>query len=461
MIIYERLTYLFDKGSAIVKLHSKSGFLLGSGDINGFKSYFIAFKTDQKPQSIFEDFQYLNSFFDHIYADPAPLILMMDVPSSHQAAQKSSFPDDAEYLLASKEGVASWYYHHAKLSGKIPQICAVFDKMGASLTFPISLSDAVVMTESAGMSIGRLDVVNKMLHQDIKYDDLGGAKLHATISGSIDSIEKDEIDVMHYIRKYLSYFPKRSKEKLPKHEFTYTKKDSIETLIPKDALSVLDIDKLIENIVDDESFFELRKSFAKEIVTAFATFNGNIAGIIANRSSYKSGLFFPQTSLKASRFISLCDSFGIPLVFLSDSAGFMVGEEVEKGGNIKSAAQLFSTIANARTAKISVIIRRAYTAGLYAMGGAGMMPDKFIALPSAIISIYGESVARELMRSSSLQEREKAMKMLESASDPQYYLKRNLLDGIIDYENLRDEIIAFVSQYQDGQRASSNPVQII
>jgi acetyl-CoA carboxylase carboxyltransferase component len=462
MNTYEKILFLFDEASVKLKSYGqKSGFLLGHGDIDGRKTYFIAFNKDQKPKSVFEDFQYLNSFFSHIEDEPAPLVLMMDIPSSHKSAQQSPFPDDAENLLASKEGVARWYYNHARLSGKVPQTCIVFDKMGAALTFPVSICDSVVMLRSSGMSIGRLDVVSKMLYQELDYENLGGAELHATESGSIDSIAQSESEAVLYAKKYLSYLPGASKEHLPKKDFTYTNQIPIEELIPEDAMHILDMDRLIKAISDDDSFFELRESFAREVITGFATFNGYIAGIVANRSKVNSGIFFPKSSLKASRFISLCDSFGIPIVFLSDSAGFMIGSDVEKAGNIKSAAQLFTTISNVTTAKMSVIVRRAYTAGLYAMSGGGMMADRFVALESAIISIYGEGVARELMRGTDDEEKQHAIKMLESSHKPQDYLDMGLLDDVVHYDDLRNEIVSFVSRFQDGKRASSKTLQII
>jgi len=462
MNAYERVSSLFDATSVKVRSYGKkSGFLLGSGEIDGLKKYFAVFNTDQKPESFFEDFQYLNKFLSHIQTDPAPLILMMDIPSSHKSAQQSPFPNDAPKLLAAKDGVANWYYNHAKLSGKVPQVCIVFDKMGAALTFPIALSDSVVMLKDGGMSIGRLDVVSKILHKDLEYEKLGGAELHAKESGSIDYVANDDSEAIEYVKKYLSYFPQISKEELPQREFRYTSTKSIESLIPKDAMHFLDMDALLQNLADDGSVCELRGSFAREIITSFATFNGHVAGVVANRSGVNSGILFPKSSLKASRFISLCDSFGIPLVFLADSAGFMIGDEVEKAGNVKSAAQLFSTISNTTTAKLSVAIRRAYTAGLYAMAGGGLMPDRFVALPSAIISIYGEGVAKELMQTSSSDEKESAMEMMNSAHKPQDYLDKGLLDEIVEYENLRDEIISFVSKFQDGTRASSKTVQVI
>lgn len=458
----EKFLYLFDTDSINLEIcGSKSGFLLGFGTIAQRKTYFIVFNKDEKPNSLSSDFERLNKFLNSILLKPAPLVLIMDIPSSHQAAQKSPFPDDAERLLASKKGVGNWYYNHARLSGKIPQTCIVLNKMGAALTFPISLCDTASMMKSAGMSIGRLDIVSKILRKDIDYQELGGAKLHAEQSGSIDWIANNELSALLYAKEYLSYLPSCSGSALPQKEFVYNNSLPIKNLIPKNPLQALNMDALIDALSDDNSFLELRASFAKEVMTGFATFSGYIAGIVANRSKVNGGIFFPNTSLKTSRFVSLCDAFGIPLIFLSDSAGFMVGGEVESAGSIKSAAQLFSTISNATTAKLSIAVRRTYTAGLYAMGGGGLIPDRFVALPSAIISIYGEAVAKQLMQTTDEEQKEHADKMLDSSHNPQQFLDMGLIDAIVDYDDLRDEIISFILQYQDGKRASKRAIQII
>ncbi|MEA1892686.1 MAG: carboxyl transferase domain-containing protein [Campylobacterota bacterium] len=458
----EKISYLFDKDSINLEVcESKSGFLLGFGTIEHRKTYFIVFNKDEKPSSLFSDFERLNKFLKNIHVKPAPLVLMMDIPSSHQAAQKSPFPDDAEKLLASENGVGNWYYNHATLSGKVPQTCVVFDKMGAALTFPIALCDTATMIESAGMSIGRLDVVSKILHKDLEYDELGGARLHAEKSASIDWVAHDESSALAYAKKYLSYLPEQSGKPLPQKEFTYSSSIPLEYMIPNNPLHTLDMDVIVDALCDDNSFLELKKSSAKEIITGFATFNGHVAGVMANRSKENSGIFFPHTSQKASRFISLCDAFGIPIVFLSDAPGFMVGGEVESAGSIKSAAQLFSTISNATTAKYSIAMRRTYTAGLYAMGGGGLMPDRFVALPSAIISIYGEAVAKQLMQASDDEQKEHANKIIESSHAPQHFLDMGLIDKIVKYDELRDDIISFVSKYQDGKRSSKRAIQII
>jgi len=463
MIAKERAAALFDPGTlSLDESPGRKGFLIGQGRINQRPAYICAIDRTESPDQTFLSFSNMNAFLERILKNPAPVVLMMDLPASHTASQKSPFPDDPEKLLADRQGVGGWYYALARLSGKTPLVSAVFDRMGAALTFPVALCDSVAMTSSAGMSIGRMDVVQEILKEKTDYENLGGAAMHAKISGSADWVETEESRVLARIKAYLSYFPDQSGAALPQKAFAYSSNVlDTQSFIPDHPLKILDMDGLIATVSDDSSVLELKERYAREMITAFASFDGHVAGIVANRSKEKGGLLFPQSCRKAARFISLCDAFGIPLVFLSDSPGFMVGSEVEQQGSIRHGAHLFQTISNANTAILSVVVRRSYTAGVYAMAGGGMRPDRFVALPSAIISIYGEAVARQLMTDSQDSEKLQADQMLQAAHDPEHFLNMGMLDAVIPFDTLRQEIIHFIRVHQDGGRASKKPVPAI
>jgi len=459
----KRIEFLFDGDKNQISYGNEPGldnFLFGFGSMNKKKVYFAAVNSENGGNS-FEGFKSYILFLESILSDPGPFILILDQPFSHGAAQQSPFPVDPTRLLADQYGVGRWYSLHARLSGKIPQICAVFARMGAALTFPIALCDATAMLSSAGMSIGRSDVVKKMLGEEVAYEKLGGAKMHSEESGSIDYVGGTEGDVLKWVQKYISHMPKQSGLALPVANGHYTdSSSSLEGVIPKNASAILDMDKAIDILSDDNSFFELRESCAKEMITGYARFEGNLAGIVANRSKVKGGALFPESCQKVSRFISICDSFGIPLIFLSDTPGFMVGSKVEALGSIKKGALLFSTIGNTKTAKMSVVVRRSYTAGVYSMAGGGMMPDKFIALPTAIISIYGEAVANRLSPSDQ-DNMNNLSEMMTAANDPNAFLDQGLIDGIVKMEDLRGEIVIFAARFQDGKRASKRSVLLV
>lgn len=200
---------------------------------------------------------------------------------------------------------------------------------------------------------------------------------------------------------------------------------------------------------------------ARELITGFVRM-GRVTGVVANSSGVRGGLFFPETCRKSARFISLCDSFGIPIVFLADAAGFMVGPQVEKVGIIREGALLFSTIANSAVPRLSVVLRRNYTAGVYAMAGPGFDPESFLALPGAIISIYGKSVVEKLStRGFDDKENEAQAEMMSAAEDPHKMLEMGLLDEIIGIGSLRNRIALFLNKVSGKTAASAKPVLLV
>ncbi|NPA24929.1 MAG: acyl-CoA carboxylase subunit beta [Deltaproteobacteria bacterium] len=458
----ERIDYIFEAGSVTYRNSpQESNFLFGYGSIGKRKVYFVATNDGKNFSNTFAKFKEFTVFLESILSDPAPLILLLDILPAHHTAQRSPVPEDPDRLLADRYGVGRWYHLQARLSGRVPQVCAVFARMGATLTFPIALCDAVAMLSDAGMSIGRSDVVEKMMGEKPPYEKLGGAGMHAEKSGSIDFIGKRDEDILLWAQRYIEYLPLESGRPLPSCQAKHVQRNlELEKAVPANANVMLDMDRLIRLLSDEESFFELRQDFAREIITGFARFDGKVAGVIGNRSAVRGGILFPESCQKAARFISICDAFGIPLVFLADAPGFMVGSQVESAGIIKSAALLFSAISNAATARLSVIVRRGYTAGVYAMAGGGMEPDRFIALPTAIISIYGEVVASRLDPDNA-KERENLKKMLETATNPGAFVEQGLIEAIVPMEDLRREIIAFLAPNQDGKRASKRPVLLV
>jgi len=457
----ERLELLFDAGSVeVFPFTTSSGYVTAVGKVNGQKVYCSAINPDEKPNSVFDGLQHHLNFLKNILKDPAPLVMIMDTPAYHSSASKSPFPPDSDKLLADENGIGKWYRLHSELSGKVPQVAVVCAKMGASLTFPPMLCDMTVMLKSAGMSLGRPDVVEKILGEKVDYSQLGGPEMHATISGSIDRVAETEKDAFEFTRKYLSFFVKSTNKQDLRN--SQQLESEFSGLIPDNPNSAFDMQKVIANLADHGDFFELRANFAKELVTGFARIDGQICAIIANNSISNGGIYFPASCRKATRFISICNAFGIPAIFLADSAGFMVGSAVEQAGIIKEAAFMMQTIANAKIAKLSVVVRRDYTAGVYAMSGGGMGNDGFIALPTASISIYGKVVANKIAATGeSEEERNNRNKMLEAAQNPAEYLKNGLLDEIVAPNSLKLRISQFLSDHKNTNRATHSPVLLV
>ncbi|MEA3543600.1 MAG: carboxyl transferase domain-containing protein [Thermodesulfobacteriota bacterium] len=464
----QRIETLLDSGTfnetKPVPGRGATGHLTGSGEIDGRKVYVSAVVSEEVPLDVFDGYQHHLTLLEQALNNPAPVIMILDVPGHHKSATKSPFPQNPARLLVDKRGMGHWYSLHAQLSGRVPQLCVVCAKMGAALTFPVAMCDAVVMLDDAGMSIGRPDVVKKIIGEQVDYKKLGSAEMHAEISGSVDSVVKTEAEAFTFIRNYLAYFPSYTGGSLPVSE-TYlppANAQSTVELIPDNPNVAFNMANVIESLTDGGTFMQLRQSFAAEVMTGFARIEGRITGILANNSLCQGGVFFPGSCRKATRFVSLCDAFGIPLVFLADSAGFMVGSAVEQEGIIREAALLFQTIATTTVAKLSVAVRRDYTAGVYAMAGPGMNPEHFIALPTAVISIYGQVVADKLSSENlNQQEIENRQEMLSGASNPDELHQQGLIDEIVYADDLRMRIGQFLINKQTGAMASGRSVLLV
>jgi acetyl-CoA carboxylase carboxyltransferase component len=263
-------------------------------------------------------------------------------------------------------------------------------------------------------------------------------------------------------RDYLSYFPANFSEKPPVREAVDPKqlKKPLEELIPVNQNSPFNMHDLISGIIDDGSFFEIKKLFAGELITGLARMDGKPIGIIANQPRVKGGVLFHDSADKAAKFINLCDAFHIPLLFLVDVPGFMIGTKVERAGIIRHGAKMISAMAEASVPKISVIVRKAYGAGLYAMAGPAFEPDACLALPSASIAVMGPEAAVNAVyanKIAALPEEERAafieQKREEYKEDIDIYnlASEMVIDGIIPANSLRKELVnrfeAYSSKY--------------
>lgn len=455
-----RIEKLFDNGTFTpFNPDRNNGFVTGYGTVDGCEVMASFIDPDEAPESSFAALQNHLELLEKALAKQLPVVFVMDTPAMHKTADKSPFPKDPLRLLADQNGVGRMYSAHARLSGKVPQIVVVLSRLGAALTFPVTLCDAAVMVESAGMSIGRPDVVEKICDKPVDYAELGGSAMHYSTSGSIDYVASDETGAFAWVRNYLVGMTRDKKLEYVAPELDQA---ALEKIIPATPCKAFDSHHVIRGIADAGTLIELRAGIARELITGLVRIEGRIAGIVANNSAVRGGLFFPETCRKAARFVSICDSFGIPVVFLADNAGFMVGSQVEQAGVIREAALLFSTIANAVVPRLSVVMRRDYTAGVYAMAGPGFDPERFIALPGAVISIYGKGVAEKLSsrgiddtENSSLQE------MMSGAEDPGKLLEMGLLDEVIEINALRPTIAAFLKGVPDGLCGSGKPVLLV
>ncbi len=277
--------------------------------------------------------------------------------------------------------------------------------------------------------------------------------MHATVSGCGDNLVADDAAAIAEARRWLSYLPTswRSDPPALAAAAPVATAKPIAEVVPAEERRAYDIRKVIAALVDDGSFFELKPLFAKELVTGFARLDGRAVGIVANNPMHLGGVLFKDSSDKAARFIWLCDAFNVPLLFLADVPGFMIGSKVEKEGIIRHGAKMITAVAEATVPKISVIVRKAYGAGLYAMCGPAFDPDACLALPSAQIAVMGPEPAVNAVFFNKIQaiedESERAAFVAEKRAEYEADVDlvrlaaELVVDAVVEPEDLRAELV--------------------
>ncbi|MEW9106693.1 acyl-CoA carboxylase subunit beta [Paenibacillus sp.] len=380
-----------------------------------------------------------------------PLIYLVDSAGARITDQVEMFPG--------RRGAGRIFYNQVKLSGKIPQICLLFGPSAAGGAYIPAFCDIVIMVDgNASMYLGSPRMAEMVIGEKVTLEEMGGAHMHCSISGCGDVLAKTEEEAILMARRYLSYFPSHFSEQPPVAEPVAPPffEKSLEELIPNNQNAPFNMYDLIDRIIDERSFFEIKKLFAGELITGLARMNGKPVGIIANQPRVKGGVLFLDSADKAARFITLCDAFHIPLLFLADVPGFMIGTKVERAGIIRHGAKMISAMSEATVPKISVIVRKAYGAGLYAMAGPAFEPDCCLALPTAQIAVMGPEAAVNAVyanKIAGLPENERAafieQKREEYKQDIDIYrlASEMIIDGIIPANSLRTELVKRFDAY--------------
>jgi len=224
-------------------------------------------------------------------------------------------------------------------------------------------------------------------------EEMGGARMHCSVSGCGHHLAATESDAISAVRRFLSYLPGNWREKPPAGAASPPEPIDLAAMVPASERQAFDMRRYLRGLVDAGSFFEIHELWARELTIGFARLDGQIVGVVASNPLFKGGVLFVDSADKATRFIQLCDAFSVPLLFLADVPGFMVGTAVERQGIIRHGAKMISAVAEATVPKICVVVRKAYGAGLYAMAGPGFEPDAALALPTAKIAVMGADAA--------------------------------------------------------------------
>ena len=338
----------------------------------------------------------------------------------------------------------------------MPQICCLFGPSAAGGAYIPAFCDIVIMREgNASMYLGSPRMAEMVIGEKVSLEEMGGARMHTGVSGCGHQLVKTDADGIQCARRYLSYLPSDWTQDPPIAHAAPPRAQpdgrAIGELIPADENKPFDIKTLIEALVDEDSLMEIHPRWAKEIVVGYARLDGKAIGIVANQPKHKGGVLFSDSADKAARFIWNCNAFSVPLLFLADVPGFMIGTQVERDGIIRHGAKMISAVSEATVPKISVVVRKAYGAGLYAMAGPAFDPDCCIALPTASIAVMGPQAAINAVYYNQLQAIDdpdaRAAKTEELRGeyaqdiDILHLASEMVIDAVIEPEELREELV--------------------
>jgi acetyl-CoA carboxylase carboxyltransferase component len=346
----------------------------------------------------------------------------------------------------------------------VPQVCLLFGPSAAGGAYIPAFCDIVVMVDgNASMYLGSPRMAEVVIGEKVTLEEMGGARMHCSVSGCGDFLVKTEDEAIALGRRYLGYFPQsfgelppRAKSKAPARSGK-----AIDEILPPDQNKPFDMLLLVRELIDEGSELEIKQLFAGELVTALARIDGRPVGLLANQPKVKGGVLFVDSADKAARFIWLCDAFNIPLLYLADVPGFMIGTKVERAGIIRAGAKMICAVSEATVPRISVIVRKAYGAGLYAMSGPGFNPDCTLALPQAMIAVMGPEAAVNAVFFNKIHEKPEAERPAYVAKLREEYREdidlvklgsELVVDAIVPGARLRDELVARLAAYCERQK---------
>jgi acetyl-CoA carboxylase carboxyltransferase component len=381
-----------------------------------------------------------------------PMLYLVDSAGARITDQAEMFPG--------RRGAGRIFYNQVQMSGQVPQVCLLFGPSAAGGAYIPAFCDVVVMVEgNASMYLGSPRMAEMVIGEKVTLEEMGGAKMHCSVSGCGDVLCKTEDAAIDFCKKYLAYLPSDCTGLPPQIAPAPPARSGkrIDEIIPADENKAFDMMALIGEVIDAGSWLEIKALFAREILTGFARIEGRAVGIIANQPKWLGGVLFVDSADKAARFIQLCDAFNVPLLYLADVPGFMIGTKVERQGIIRAGAKMIAAVSEATVPKISVIVRKAYGAGLYAMGGPAFAPDACIALASASIAVMGPQAAVNAVYYNKIQEvpagpeRDAFVARLRDEYradvDVLRLASELVVDAVVEGERLREEIALRFERY--------------
>jgi acetyl-CoA carboxylase carboxyltransferase component len=390
--------------------------------------------------------------------------LKLEIPMVYLVDSAGARITDQVQMFPGRRGAGRIFYNEVRMSGRVPQVCLLFGPSAAGGAYIPAFCDVVIMRSgNASMYLGSPRMAEMVIGETVTLEEMGGAKMHTSKSGCGHFLAKTDEEAIETGRRYLSYMPTNWRQPPPAAEPAAPASDTpLEEIIPLDENQPFDMRELIDTVLDADSFTQVHERWAKELIVGYGRLNGDVVGVVANQPRQKGGVLFVDSADKAARFISTCNAFNVPLLFLADVPGFMIGTAVEKQGIIRHGAKMISAVSEATVPKISVVVRKAYGAGLYAMAGPAFEPDCCLALPNASIAVMGPQAAVNAVFYNQIQaiedeaEREAfvAEKRAEYAEgvDLLHLASEMVIDAVIEPAKLRSELISRFESARDRDR---------
>lgn len=354
--------------------------------------------------------------------------------------------------VVSLGGYADIFYRNTLASGVVPQISAILGPCAGGAVYSPAITDFIMMVENSSyMFVTGPNVVKTVTHEEVTSEELGGASAHASKSGVTHFTYANEVECINGIKKLLSYIPQNCEEQAPfiPYELGDERREKLNSVIPANPSQPYDMRDVIQEIADEESFYEVHKDFAENIVVGFARIAGRSIGIVANQPSVLAGVLDNNSSRKGARFVRFCDSFNIPLLTLVDVPGFLPGTDQEWHGIITNGAKLLYAFSEATVPKLTVITRKAYGGAYDVMNSKHIGADMNYAWPTAEIAVMGAKGAAEIIFKKEIAAAEnpqakldeKVAQYTENFANPYRAAARGFIDEVIEPAATRQKLI--------------------
>ena len=454
LYVRDRIAMLFDEGTFVEDARYANataeglpadGVVTGRGEVDGRPAIVVANDPTVKAGSWgARTVEKIIRATEAALREELPIFWFVDSAGARITDQVDLFPG--------RRGAGRIFHNQVALSGKVPQICCLFGPSAAGGAYIPSFTDLVIMVEgNASMYLGSPRMAEMVVGEKVTLEEMGGARMHCTVSGVGDLLAADDEEAIELAKHFFSYLPETWHDPAPTYQPEEPELPLTAATVPESESVPFDVHEVIEGLVDADSFFEVKPLFAAELVVGLGRMEGQTVGILANNSAVKGGVLFTDSADKASRFIYLCDAYGIPIIYLADVPGFMIGSEVERGGIIRHGAKMVSAVSEATVPQLCVVVRKAYGAGLYAMGGPGFGPEATIALPTARIAVMGPEAAVNAVYANKIAEiaDEAERAAFVEARRAEYVEDVDLerlaadlvIDAVVEPEALREEVV--------------------